>query len=170
MSDDHGPPESEQPSTSGYVGRPMEILLVEDSQVDARLTILSLRGLPFRHRLTLVRDGASAFSFLRKEGVFASAPTPDIVLLDLVLPKLPGLCVLRAIRATPSIQRLPVIVLTASENAEDQLECRELKVEHFIHKPVNVEKFQRVIDDLKQLWHNEIIFPRSEKHGRGSNG
>jgi DNA-binding response OmpR family regulator len=56
--------------------------------------------LPFRHRLTLVRDGASAFSFLRKEGVFASAPTPDIVLLDLVLPKLPGLCVLRAIRVS----------------------------------------------------------------------
>ena len=166
MSDDHGLLESERQEQSGYVGRPMEILLVEDSQVDARLTILSLRGLPFRHRLTLVRDGADGFSFLRREGVFASAPTPDVVLLDLVLPKISGLCLLRAIRAPADIQQLPVIVLTASENAEDQLECRQLDVEHFIHKPVNVEKFQRVIDDLKQLWHNEIIFPRADKRTR----
>jgi len=159
MSDDNGEQEPEQRTQGGYVGRPMEILLVEDSQVDARLTILSLRGLPFRHRLTLVRDGADGFSFLRREGIYATAPTPDVVLLDLVLPKISGLCLLRAIRATPEIAKLPVIVLTASENAEDQLECREHHVEHFIHKPVNVEKFQRVIDDLKQLWHNEIIFP-----------
>ncbi len=166
MSDDNGAQEPEQRAQSGYVGRPMEILLVEDSQVDARLTIQSLRGLPFRHRLTLVRDGADGFSFLRREGVYATAPTPDVVLLDLVLPKIPGLCLLRAIRAIPKIAKLPVIVLTASENAEDQLECRELQVEHFIHKPVNVEKFQRVIDDLKQLWHNEIIFPTGKRQTR----
>jgi two-component system response regulator len=163
MSDDHGSQPPEQRAQSGYVGRPMEILLIEDSQIDARFTILSLRGLPFRHRLTLVRDGADGSSFLRREGVYATAPMPDVVLLDLVLPKISGLCLLRGIRAIPNIAKLPVIVLTASENIADQLECRELNVEHFIHKPVNVEKFQRVIDNLKQLWHHEIIFPAREK-------
>jgi CheY-like chemotaxis protein len=163
MSDDQGVRDSEQTAQRGHVGRPMEILLVEDSQVDARFTIHSLRGLPFRHRLTLVRDGADAFNFLRHEGIYATAPTPDVVLLDLVLPKISGLCLLRAIRAIEDIHELPVIVLTASENVEDQLECRQLAVKHFIHKPVNVEKFQRVIDDLKHVWHNEIIFPTRER-------
>src|SRR5689334_18834149 len=97
-------------------GRPMEILLVEDGLLDARLTIDALKGGNLQHRLTLVRDGAEALEFLKKEGRFARAPTPDLVLLDLMLPKKTGLEVLAELRSAAEFQELPVVVLTASED------------------------------------------------------
>ncbi len=145
--------------SGGYVGRPMEILLVEDSQLDARLTILSLRRVPFRYRLTLVRDGAEALRFLLREGIYREAPAPDVVLLDLLLPEIDGLEVLGRIRATENLKRIPVVVLSASDSESDREKCQHLHVDQFIQKPVNVEKFFRMINDLEQHWQKDIILP-----------
>ncbi|MFO0871641.1 MAG: response regulator [Pirellulales bacterium] len=145
--------------SGGYVGRPMEILLVEDSQLDARLTILSLRRVPFRYRLTLVRDGAEALRFLLREGIYREAPAPDVVLLDLLLPEIDGLEVLGRIRAADNLERIPVVVLSASDSESDREKCQHLHVDQFIQKPVNVEKFLRMINDLEQHWQKDIILP-----------
>ena len=153
------PLESEAAMSGGYVGRPMEILLVEDSQLDARLTILSLRRVPFRYRLSLIRDGVQALKFLRREGIFSQSPKPDVILLDLLLPGLDGLEVLTNIREAQDLKRIPVVVLSASDSASDRQKCQHLHVDQFIQKPVNLQKFLQMIDDLEQHWQKDIILP-----------
>ena len=134
------------------VGRPMEILLVEDSLVDARLTIGSLANGGFQHRLSLVRDGAEALRFLRKEAHLSRAPRPDLILLDLLLPEMTGLEVLAELRDDVNLLAIPVVVLTASEMVEDKGKCEELGVTNYITKPVNFEKFLQVVQELKRHW------------------
>ncbi len=147
--------------SGGYVGRPMEILLVEDSQLDARLTILALRRVPFRYRLTVVRDGEEALRFLRHEGVYSKSPQPDVILLDLLLPKLDGLQVLEKVRQSAGLELIPVVVLSGTDSASDREKCQHLHVDQFMPKPVNMEKFLRMINDLEQHWQKDIILPRS---------
>ena len=144
------------------VGRPMEILLVEDGLMDARVTIEALRGGNVQHRLTLVRDGQEALQFLRREGRFAQAPKPDLVLLDLMLPKKSGLEVLSELRSEPSLRDLPVVVLTASEQEEDREKCEAFQVDSYIPKPVNLEKFLAVVKELKRCWREDVILPSVE--------
>jgi CheY-like chemotaxis protein len=140
-------------------GRPMEILLVEDGLLDARMTIDALREGHLQHRLTLVRDGEEAIQFLRQEGRFARAPKPDLVLLDLMLPKKSGLEVLADLRADPAFQDLPVVILTASEHAEDRVSCERFHVDSYIQKPVNLEKFLAIVKELKRCWRADVILP-----------
>ncbi len=134
------------------VGRPMEILLVEDSLVDARLTMGSLQQGGFQHRVTLVRDGAEALAFLRKEAHFSRAPRPDLILLDLLLPFKSGVEVLQELRGDESLASIPVVILTASETDEHKGRCEELGVKSYITKPVNFEKFLEVVKQLKRHW------------------
>lgn len=145
--------------TRGYVGRPMEILLVEDNLLDARLTIKALRKAPFSHRLNLVRDGEEATQYLLRQGIFRWAPRPDLVLLDLVLPKKSGIEVLTAIRSQPELERAAVVVLTANDSIEDREQCASLHVDLIISKPVNLTKFLKVVGDLAKHWHEDIILP-----------
>ena len=127
------------------VGRQMEILLVEDSLTDAALTIGALKQGKIKHRLTLVRDGKVALEFLRQEGRFAQAPRPDLVLLDLLLPKLNGVDVLAEIREDYDLASIPVVVLTSSDDIDDQERCESLAVESYITKPVNAaELFAKI--------------------------
>ncbi len=141
------------------VGRPMEILLVEDGLMDARVTIEALREGDVKHRLTLIRDGLEALEFLARQGKFAKAPRPDLVLLDLMLPKLSGLEVLEKIRADYELRELPVVVLTASEAAEDKVNCEMFAVDAYVTKPVNLAKFLDVIRKLRQHWLDDVILP-----------
>jgi CheY-like chemotaxis protein len=141
------------------VGRPMEILLVEDSMFDARLAIEGLRAGGVKHRLTLVCDGEEAMQFLRREGKFARAPRPDLILLDLNMPKKDGREVLAEIRQDPELQSLPVVVLTASPLHEEILRDEMLQVESYITKPVNMEKFVAVVKQLKRFWLADVILP-----------
>ena len=145
-------PDTQGNSDRETVGRPMEILLVEDSLVDARLTIGSLQQGGFQHRVTLVRDGAEALAFLRKEAHFSRAPTPDLILLDLLLPYKNGVEVLEEIRADSALQAIPVVVLTASETEEHKGKCQAMGVESYITKPVNFTKFLDVVRQLKRHW------------------
>jgi chemotaxis family two-component system response regulator Rcp1 len=141
------------------VGRPMEILLVEDSLTAARLTMGGLRSGQVQHRLTWITNGEEALEFVRQSGKFSRAPRPDLILLDLGLPKLDGREVLRAIRSDPSLTGIPVVVLTASTDQEDRLASERLQVESYLTKPVNLEKFLAVVDKLSRFWHADMILP-----------
>ena len=148
--------------SSPSVGRPMEILLVEDSLLDARLTIGALKKADFRHRLTLVRDGEEALEFLSQQGKFARAPRPDLILLDLFLPKLDGIELLHRIKEDLTLQKIPVVVLTTSDTEEDKSRCQTLAVESYITKPVNVEKFLQVVFQLKAYWRADLVLPHAD--------
>ncbi len=132
-------------------GQALEIVLVEDSLLDARVTIESLRRCGFHHRLTLFRDGKEAIEFLHRRGVFTRAPRPDIILLDLFLPDTDGVTFLRQLRANRPLMNIPVVILTSSDDGTDQQECERLGVSSYIRKPFNEEKFLSVIRRLKGL-------------------
>ena len=149
-------------SNPSTVGRPMEILLVEDALVDARLTIGAQQHGGFRHRLTLVRDGEEAFEFVFRRDKFAHAPRPDLILLDLMLPRKPGLEVLHEVKSHEGLKDIPVVVMTASLDEEDKLQCDSLKVDGYIIKPVNLEKFLDLVRMLKKYWLDDVILPSVE--------
>lgn len=133
--------------------RAMEILLVEDSLLDARITIHALRRSNVHHRLSLVRTIGEAMQFLRREGVFARAPRPDLLLLDLKLPDGDGISVLNLMRKlqSGSDSETPVVVLTAADDAATRQRCEAVAVDGFISKPVDEDQFLRVIRDQKRL-------------------
>ena len=140
-------------------GRSMEILLVEDSLVFARITIAALQKGGVSHRLTLVVNGVEALEFLRREGRFARAPRPDLVLLDLGLPKKDGREVLGEIRADPALNGIPVVVMTASDDEQDLRSCEQLGVDAYITKPVDLDKFIDLVRQLKNSWSDDVILP-----------
>lgn len=146
-------------SSSAPVGRPMEILLVEDGLLDARLAMGALEQGGFRHRLTWLRDGQEALEFVHRHGQYARAPRPDLILLDLMLPKRSGLEVLHEVKADERLQGIPVVILTASAAEEDRLQCAALKVDGYILKPVNLEKFLALVRTLKRFWLDDVILP-----------
>ncbi len=146
-------------SNQSAIGRPMEILLVEDGLVDARLTIGALRQSGFRHRLTLVRDGDEALEFIYQRGKFAQVPRPDLILLDLMLPKKSGLEVLNDVKSHEGLKDIPVVIMTASQAEEDRLQCDSLKVDAYVSKPVNFEKFLTLLRELKRFWLDDVILP-----------
>ncbi|NUQ65965.1 MAG: response regulator [Pirellulales bacterium] len=141
------------------VGRPMEILLVEDNLEDARMTMEALKQGQVQCRVSLVRDGDEAFRFLHRRDIYARAPRPDLVLLDLKLPKRSGRQVLEEIRASEDLSSIPVVVLTASEIHEEILREEGLEVESYMVKPVDIEQFIRVVRHLRRYWMAEIILP-----------
>jgi len=149
-------------SDQSAIGRPMEILLVEDGLVDARLAIGALEQGGFRHRLTLVRDGQEALEFIYQRGKFAQAPRPDLILLDLMLPKKSGLEVLNEVKSNDGLKGIPVVVMTASEAEDDKVQCDTMKVDGYIVKPVNFEKFLALVRKLKRFWLDDVILPSCE--------
>lgn len=136
------------------IGRPMEILLVEDSLTFARLAINALRKGQVQHRLTWLTDGAEAWKFLQRDGTYANAPRPDLLLLDLKLPGIEGMELLARIRAESELQHLPVVVMTGDEDAT----C-ELPVEAFLTKPLDFDKFIGIVQQLSHLWRADMIVP-----------
>jgi CheY-like chemotaxis protein len=142
------------------VGRPMEILLVEDDLEDAGLTIETLKEGPVPCRVSLVRDGVEALAFLRREGHFARTPRPDVVLLDLQLPKKDGREVLAEIRADVALRRLPVVVLTSSQAHWEVLKEEHLFVESYLIKPVDTEEFNRVVKSLRKYLLADVLLPQ----------
>jgi CheY-like chemotaxis protein len=148
-----------QPDT---VGRSMEILLVEDSLFYARFTIDALKKGGIQHRLTLIFDGEEALEFLHRRGKFANAPRPDVLLLDLQLPKKSGLEVLEELRGHYDLHAIPVVVMTSSESLGDMQECERLGVESYITKPVDLQKFLAVIKELKDCWRHDLLLPAME--------
>lgn len=141
------------------VGRPMEVLLVEDSLVDARLTMAALTKGEIPHRMTLVRDGQEAIDFLFRSGIFARAPRPDLILLDLQLPKKSGLEVLWEVRNSDMLRVIPVVVLTSSEDPEDKAQCSQHEVDGFLEKPVHINEFIDLVRQLRRHWKQDVLLP-----------
>jgi DNA-binding response OmpR family regulator len=144
------------------IGRPMEILLVEDNRMDAHFAIRALEKANFKHRCTLVVNGEEAMNYLRRSGIFARAPKPDLVLLDLGLPKKDGREVLTEIRADETLRDLPVVVMTGSTDEADRAHMQMLEVESYLVKPVDLDKFLGIIRDLKRFWMQGVILPAVE--------
>ena len=132
-------------------GQALEIMLVEDSLIDARVTIESLKSCGYYHRLSLFRLAHEAIDFLNRRGVFSKAPKPHIILLDLMLPDSDGVSFLRMLRSNRELMNIPVVILTSSEDSEDRLQCEKLGISSYIVKPFNEEKFLNVIRRLKSL-------------------
>ncbi len=148
--------------TGETVGRPMDILLIEDSLTSARFTMGALKKGPVQHRLTWLSDGKEAMEFLNRQGKYARAPRPDLILLDLGLPKKDGRQVLTEIKADDDLKGIPVVVLTASNDPEDIAKSEELNVERYLTKPVDLEKFLWLVKELKEYWHASVILPTME--------
>jgi two-component system, chemotaxis family, response regulator Rcp1 len=145
-------------STSPMV-KPIEILLVEDNPGDVRLSIEVLRDAKVHNHLNTVGDGVEALSFLRKEGKYADAPHPDLILLDLNLPKKDGREVLAEIKADDHLKRIPVVVLTTSQSEEDILKAYELHANCYISKPVNLDQFIKVVQSIESFWLTIVKLP-----------
>ncbi|MFG0336231.1 MAG: response regulator [Maioricimonas sp. JB049] len=141
------------------VGRPMEVLLVEDSLMAARLTIGALKQGKIEHRMTWLTSGEEARQFLRREGKFVRAPQPDLVLLDLMLPGISGQELLSGIRSDEQLKDIPVVIMTgtAEENVEES--CRNLRVQGFLTKPINLDEFLDLVAQLKDYWKADMILP-----------
>jgi chemotaxis family two-component system response regulator Rcp1 len=137
----------------------VDILLVEDNPGDARLTreALALSSIP--STLHDVQDGEQAMAFLRREGRFASAPTPRLVLLDLNLPRRDGREVLEDMKQDPALRHIPVVILTSSEAEEDILRSYRLHANCFITKPVDLEDLARVLEGIERFWFSLVKLP-----------
>jgi chemotaxis family two-component system response regulator Rcp1 len=142
--------------------RPVEILLVEDNPGDARLTEEALKEGKIRNNLHHAKDGVEALAFLRREGVHAGAPTPDIVLLDLNLPKKDGRQVLAEMKADAALKTIPVVVLTTSEAEQDILRSYALHANCYVTKPVDLEKFISIVRAIEDFWLAVVKLPPSQ--------
>jgi CheY-like chemotaxis protein len=140
--------------------RPIEILMVEDNPGDVDLTKEALENAKVRNRLSVVGDGAAAIDFLYRRGPFSDAPRPDIIFLDLNLPKKDGREVLAEIRADANLADIPVVVLTSSEADEDILRAYQLHANCYITKPVNFQRFLKVIEMIEEFWLTVVKLPK----------
>ncbi|MCA8954206.1 MAG: response regulator [Planctomycetes bacterium] len=139
--------------------RPAEILLVEDNEDDVVLTREGFRRARLQVQLHTVTNGRDCMAFLRREGAFAAAPSPDLVLLDLNLPVMDGRAVLAAVAADPSLCHVPIVVLTTSNHEQDILESYRLRCSSYITKPVDFQKFMGVIRELTDYWLTLVVLP-----------
>lgn len=140
----------------------VNILLVEDNPGDVRLTREALKEGRILNDVTVITDGMDAMAFLRCEGKYCDATTPDLILLDLNLPKKDGREVLADIKADPRLRRIPVVVLTTSSAEEDILRTYDLHANCYVTKPVDLEQFMRVVQSIEQFWLNIVKLPLDE--------
>ena len=144
---------------SRKIGCPITILLVEDNPGDVRLTMEALKDSKMHNDLDVTRDGVEALAFLRREGKFAHAPRPDLILLDLNLPKKNGREVLAEIKADKDLKRIPVVVLTTSQAEEDILRMYNLYANCFVTKPVDLDQFIKVVQSIEEFWLTIVRLP-----------
>ena len=137
----------------------IEILLVEDNPGDVRLTREALRDGKVKNNLHVAVDGEEAMAFLRREGPHAGAPRPDLILLDLNLPKKNGREVLAEVKSDPALMRIPVVVLTTSHDEQDVHAAYEHHANCYITKPVDLEQFLRVVRSIEDFWFTVVRLP-----------
>jgi chemotaxis family two-component system response regulator Rcp1 len=138
---------------------PIQILLVEDNLGDVRLTEEALKDAKVHTLLSVARDGVEAMSFLRKTGKFADSPTPDIILLDLNLPKMNGLEVLKEVKTDQSLLQIPVVVITSSKAEEDVAKSYHLHANCYITKPIDFNQFMVVVQSIENFWFTIVRLP-----------
>jgi two-component system, chemotaxis family, response regulator Rcp1 len=143
---------------------PIEILLVEDNPGDVRLTKEALKEGKVYSNLHTVKDGVEAMDFLRRQGRYKDVPRPDIILLDLNLPKKDGREVLQEIKTDEALKRIPVVVLTTSKAEEDVVRTYNLHANCYVTKPVDLEKFMVVVKTIDSFWLTVVTLPPNGKH------
>lgn len=139
--------------------RPVEILLVEDNPGDVRLTKEALRESKVRNNLNIAADGVEALAFLRREGKHEAAVRPDLILLDLNLPRKDGREVLYEIKSDPDLRQIPVVVLTSSQAEQDILSAYGLHANCYVTKPVDFDQFIRVVQSIEDFWFTIVRLP-----------
>jgi len=142
--------------------RPIEILLVEDSPSDAQLAIEALQAAKIANRLSHVEDGVEALQFVRRQGPYRDAPRPDLILLDLNLPRKDGREVLEELKQDPDLKTIPVVVLTTSRSEQDVLRSYKLHANCYISKPVDFTQFMEVVRSIEHFWLTVVTLPKEE--------
>ena len=150
--------------TTNPIGNPIEILLIEDNPGDARLTAEALRSTKIRNKLATVEDGVEALAYLRQEGEHAHATRPDLILLDLNLPRKDGREVLAEIKADPKLRRIPVVVMTSSRAEEDVCRTYDLHANCYIAKPLDLQQFMKVVQSIEDFWLTVVRLPSEGQH------
>ena len=142
----------------------MEILLVEDSQPDAAITMRALKEGKIRHRLSIAVDGDEALRFLNREGPFKRVPRPDLILLDLNLPGMDGRELLKELRSheDEELSKTPVVVMTSCSDHEEMARSELLDVEEYLSKPFDAKAFIQLVKQLKTHWHADVILPLAD--------
>lgn len=153
------PPPS-PPNPPDGPGKQIEILLVEDSEDDVELTVEALHDSKVLNRVSVARDGVEAMEFLRKQGKFANAPTPDLIFLDLNMPRKSGREVLAELKADPKLKAIPVIILTTSSAEEDIYRSYNLQASAYVVKPVDFGRFVGVVKAIDTFWFNVASYPQ----------
>ena len=140
----------------------LQVLLVEDSLPDIELTLGALADAKVANQVHVVRDGEQALDFLHRRGEYAEAARPDLVLLDLNLPRVSGHEVLGEIKSSPGLRSIPVAVLTTSETEHDVLRSYELGVNCYLTKPVDLTQFLRVVQQIEDFWFGMVRLPKQD--------
>lgn len=154
------------PRVRADLGRPVRILLVEDSPSDALMTVTALREGRIVNDLTVVTDGEAALRLLRREAEHASVDVPDLIILDLNLPKVDGRVVLQEIKADPELMLIPVVILTTSAADEDITRSYQLHANAYVTKPVALDEFLAAIADIEGFWISLVRLPAAPTIGR----
>ena len=141
------------------MGREIEILLVEDNPGDVRLTKEALKECKMHNNLAVVGDGVEAINYLQQKGDYENANKPDLILLDLNLPKTDGREVLRTIKTDENLKRIPVVILTTSKAEEDVIRTYNLHANCYITKPVDLDQFIRVVKSIENFWLTIVKLP-----------
>jgi len=140
-------------------GKPIEILLVEDCVDEAELTMEALRDGRVRNRIHWVEDGEEAMAFLHRQGRFAAAPRPDLILLDLRLPKMSGHEVLAEVKSDPDLKRIPVVIMTESDDEKDVRRAYDGYANCYVTKPVDMDKFIEAVKSIEEFWLTIVHLP-----------
>jgi CheY-like chemotaxis protein len=137
----------------------IEILLVDDDPGDVRLTVEALKQTKMHTNLSFARDGIEALAFLRRQGKFTNAPCPDIIFLDLNMPRKDGREVLSEIKQDPDLRQIPVVVLTTSADEEDIMRSYHLHANCYVTKPVDLQQFMKVVSSIENFWFTVVKLP-----------
>jgi chemotaxis family two-component system response regulator Rcp1 len=149
----------------GGGGVPIQVLLVEDSPGDVRLTQEAFRGANMSIKLHVACDGVEAMTFLRQEGAHVRAPRPDLILLDLNLPKMDGREVLAHIKEDDSLKTIPTVILTTSEAEEDVVKSYQLQANCYLSKPVQLDAFESLVKSINDFWLTKAKLPQQRQSG-----
>jgi CheY-like chemotaxis protein len=148
-----------RPTDTASRGEPIEILLVEDTEYDARRTMNALNTGKVRNRVSWVEDGVEAMDYLRRQGTHTDAPRPDLILLDWYMPRMHGEEVLEQIKNDPELKRIPVVIMTSSDQEADVLKAYNLHANCYVTKPVNVDEFIEKVRTIETFWLTIVKLP-----------
>ena len=141
---------------------PIEILLVEDNPGDTRLTVEALKDSKINNTLNSVTDGQKALTYLRKEGEYATAKRPDLILLDLDLPNMSGRELLEIVKNDPKLRGIPIVVLTISESDKDVIQSYDMQANAYVRKPIDLDQFVKVVQSIEDFWFTVVKYPSHE--------